>query len=124
VHLHGVAIAGAVSVAANLACLHATLSAGLPIHIAWAVAFEVGTLVSFAAHQLITWRARLPASPRALLGRVVRFQMSALLALGVNLAVFAALTHLGVHLLVADVAGIAAGFFFNNTLGLSYTFVR
>jgi dolichol-phosphate mannosyltransferase len=119
-----VPVAGLISVLANLCCLHLALSHGLSVHAAWALAFETGTLASFLSYQLITWRATLPSSLHAVLGRAVRFQAAALLALIANLAVFALLMHVGVHYLVADLAGIAAGFCLNATLGLHYAFFR
>ncbi len=123
-HLVGVPLAGLVSVVANLLCLKFAISNGLSIQISWALAFEIGTLVSFGSHQLVSRRDNLPASSAALLGRVARFQAGAMLSLLVNVAVFALLLHHGVSYLDADLAGITAGFCLNSTLGLHYTFAR
>jgi len=122
--LSGVLIAGLTSVAANLCCLHLVLMLGGGVHLAWTAAFEIGTLVGFAAHQVVTWRDRLPLHAAVLGRRLARFQAGALAALLVNLTLFAALSRAGLPYLAADLAGIAAGFCFNTVVGLRYVFTR
>ena len=123
-YLAGVPIAGLASVLANLCCLKIAIASGLSVQVSWALAFEVGTLVSFGSHQLITWRDHLPATSIDLLGRILRFQAGALVSLLLNLAIFTLLVHHDVPYLAADLAGIAAGFCLNTIVGLRYTVTR
>jgi putative flippase GtrA len=123
-HLPGIPLAGILSLAANLCCLNAALAARLSPHAAWAIAFEIGTLVSFGVHQSITLRGRWPIAATVLAGRLLRFHAGALFAVVLNLFVFSLLVRAGLPLMLDDLAGITAGFTLNTFVGLRFSFAH
>jgi putative flippase GtrA len=113
---------GVASGLVNVGLFHVAVHAHLAPHLAWALAFEVGTLVAFVLHGHVTWRDRRVRTFGELLRQLWRAQASSAVALVLNLAVFTALMHSGLPGDLDDAAGLAAGFGVNFVLAHHYVY--
>ena len=113
---------GVASGLVNVGLFHAAVHAHLAPHLAWALAFEVGTLVAFVLHRHVTWRDRRVRTAGEVLRQLWRAQASSAVALVLNLAVFTALMHSGLPGDLDDAAGLAAGFGVNVVLAHHYVY--
>ena len=113
---------GIASSVVNVGLFHVAVQERLTPHVAWALAFEVGTLVAFVLHRHVTWRDRRVRTVRGFLRQLWRAQASAVVALVLNLAVFTALMHSGWPGDLDDAAGLAAGFGVNVALAYRYVY--
>ena len=109
---------GVASGLVNVGLFHVAVHA----HLAWALAFEVGTLVAFVLHRHVTWRDRRVRTVGELLRQLWRAQASSAVALVLNLAVFTVLMHSGLPGDPDDAAGLAAGFGVNFVLAHHYVY--
>jgi putative flippase GtrA len=113
---------GVASGLVNVGLFHVAVHAHLAPHVAWALAFEVGTLVAFVLHRHVTWRDRCVRTFGGLVCQLWRAQVSSAVALVLNLAVFTALMHSGLPGDLDDAAGLAASFGVNFVLAHHYVY--
>ena len=105
--------AGTVVNTAALYLLHARLH--LPLIAASMIAVELAVVGNYLLNDRWTFRGY-PSSVR----RFAKFNASSLGGLAMNVVILSTLTNLGVHFLVANLVGIAAGFAVNFALSASW----
>ena len=95
------------------------LAKWLPLAWATALAVEIAVLHNFIWHELYTWQDRHVRGLRALLGRLVRFQMSnGLISIAGNVVFTSVLhDHFGIPAVVANVIAIGLCGAFNFAAG-------
>ena len=81
---------------------------GWPVFVATAVGLELAALQNFVAHSRWTWSDRPAAGVREWLRRYWRYQVVKTASLAANLAITAALAHLGLPAEVANTAAVLA----------------
>ena len=81
---------------------------GWPVFVATAVALELAALQNFAAHSRWTWSDRPAAGAREWVSRYWRYQGVKTASLAANLAITAALAHLGLSAEIANTAAVLA----------------
>ncbi|MCB5247300.1 MAG: GtrA family protein [Candidatus Cloacimonetes bacterium] len=96
----------------NLAVLwltHGVLK--IPLLIAGAIAIEIAIIHNFTGHYFITWKDRVKRTPRNYLLLLLKYNLvTASIDFVVNLGILWLLTHfLGVHYLIANIAGQVLG---------------
>lgn len=110
-------IVGVIGVPINVGLLwlfHGVLH--LPLQPAWVCAFIPSALANFLGNQCFTYRDQITMSRREWLHRAAKGQATSLFTQIFNIGTLAALTHLQVHYLVADVAAILAASMVNFVL--------
>jgi putative flippase GtrA len=85
-----------------------TRHVGWPAFGATAVALELAALQNFVAHSRWTWSDRPASSVREWLRRYWRYQGAKTASLAANLAITAALAHVGVPVEIANTAAVLA----------------
>ncbi|HOR03139.1 MAG TPA: GtrA family protein [Candidatus Syntrophosphaera sp.] len=96
----------------NLAVLwltHGVLK--IPLMFAGAIAIEVAIIHNFTGHYFITWKDRVSRSPKSYFLLLLRYNIvTASIDFVINLGILWLLTHfLGVHYMVANIAGQILG---------------
>jgi putative flippase GtrA len=91
----------------------------MPLVAASAVAVELAVVNNYLLNDRWTFAARSPS-----LRRFAKFNASSLGGLAVNVAFVSFLTHVGLHFLLANLAGIAAGLALNSTLSATWVWGR
>lgn len=110
------AVVGAAGIIVNEGMLALLVDAlHLRLELAGAIAIECAILFNFLLNYWWTWRIR---DHRRFFVRALQYHSVALVAGLINYAILLALTHAGMHHLLANLIGIAAGtainFFFNH----------
>ena len=114
------AVSGGAGAAINmLALCLLSWRAGLPLAAASALAVELAAISNYLLDDSWTFARRRPS-----LRRFAKFNVASLMGLAFNVFAVWFLAHVGVHLLAANVAGIAAGFTVNHAFGVSWVWGR
>jgi len=110
------AVVGASGAVLNTAVLYALYEwLRMPLLGASAVAVEIAVVSNFLLNDRWTFGARSPA-----LRRFVKFNVSSLAGVTVNVLAVRVFTGLGLHLVLANLVGIALGFAVNFALSSSW----
>ncbi len=114
------ALVGASGIIVNELGLYASLLAGLHYLLGGAVGFEASVLWNFTLHELWTFHDMRSGGAKGVLKRLVGYHAASITGLACQLAALALLTGLlGVHPLLANLAGIAAGFALRYSLSVA-----
>ncbi|MCE4611365.1 MAG: glycosyltransferase family 2 protein [Desulfurococcales archaeon] len=99
----------------NLTVFRTLLGAGAPLDAAILLGFEAGLLFNFTIHDRITFSHR--RYERSFPARLLGYHLSSAVGVGVGYLVSRSLiTFIGLHPILSQLAGIAAGFIANYTL--------
>lgn len=110
------AVVGGTGVIVNTSVLYVLSRwAGLPLVAASALAVELAAISNYLLNDTWTFAARSPS-----LRRFVKFNTASLAGLALNVLSVWLLTRLGLHLLVANLIGIAAGFAANYAFSVRW----
>jgi len=104
------ALVGVSGVLVNEGLLHLLVLSGIPVFMASPIAIEFSILSNFTLNDLWTFRDRRVGK---ILARCLRYHLAVILGAVVNYFILLLLVALGVHYLVANLAGIVAGFMAN-----------
>jgi putative flippase GtrA len=114
------AAVGVVGVGVNTASLYALrVWEGMPLIPATVLAVELAVLSNYLLNSRWTF-----AGQAGSLRRLLRFNVSSLGALAVNIVCVWLLVRAGIYFLVADLVGIAAGFAVNFSLSVAWVWGR
>ncbi|MCX8126332.1 MAG: glycosyltransferase family 2 protein, partial [Dehalococcoidia bacterium] len=95
---------------------------GLPLPLASAISIESSIISNFTLNDYFTFRDLRVRGLRSFLSRLGKFNLVSLVGLGINMGTLLALTYLlGVHYLVANLAGIALAVMWNYLVNLRWT---
>jgi dolichol-phosphate mannosyltransferase len=113
-------VVGVTGVVVNLGVLAVLQGAGVPVHLAAALAIEVSIISNFLLNSLWTFSDR----TGGMVSQALRFHAVSLVGAGIQLAIFALLHRVFGMVYVAQVVGIGFGTVGNYLLNSAWTFAR
>ncbi len=114
------AVVGGGGVLVNSAALFALYHwVGLPLLVASGIAVELAVVHNYLLNDRWTFALRTPST-----GRFVKFNISVLGGLAINVVLVWSLVHAGMHLLLANCLGIAAAFAVNFVCSTGWVWGR